>query len=133
MVNDFEKLARGMLADFDARTPGQFLNEPLDLTTAQAYALQTEITRLREQRGERVIGYKVGCTSKPIQAQLGVDEPIFGRLFETECHSSGVRVPCSQYANLAVEGELAVRLTRTCPTSPFQRKIVDRRSPRCFR
>jgi 2-keto-4-pentenoate hydratase len=118
MVNDLQKLARGMLADFDARTPGQFLGESLDLTTADAYALQTEITRLREQRGERVIGYKVGCTSKPIQAQLGVDGPIFGRLFDTECHSTGVRLPCSRYANLAVEGELAVRLARDLPNEP---------------
>jgi 2-keto-4-pentenoate hydratase len=110
MVVDLQELARRMLADYDASTPGRLFAEPLDLTTVQAYALQAEIARLREERGEHVIGYKVGCTSGAIQTQLGVREPVFGRLFDTECHPSGVHLPSGHFANLAVEGELAVRL-----------------------
>jgi 2-keto-4-pentenoate hydratase len=110
MVVDFQKLAVRMLANYDARTPGQLASDGFELTTAQAYALQAEITRLREKRGEQVIGYKVGCTSKPIQAQLGVKEPIFGRLFSTGCFRSGASLSYAHFANLAVEGELAVRL-----------------------
>ncbi len=105
-------LARRMLADYDDRTPGRCIDAPLGLTTMQAYALQAEIARLREERGERVIGYKVGCTSHAIQAQVGVTEPIFGRLFDTGCHRSGVRLSSAQFANLAVEGELAVWLSQ---------------------
>jgi 2-keto-4-pentenoate hydratase len=112
MIVDLREVAERMLADYDARTPGQLVGEPHDLSTAQAYALQAETARLRERRGEKVIGYKVGCTSRPIQAQLGVNEPIFGRLFDTERHPSGVHVSSSRYANLAVEGEMAVRLSR---------------------
>src|SRR3954462_585341 len=70
MVVDLQELARRMLADFDARTPSQLFAEPLDLTTVQAYALQAEIARLRDERGETVIGYKVGCTSPAVQQQL---------------------------------------------------------------
>jgi 2-keto-4-pentenoate hydratase len=117
MVVDHQELARRMLADYDARTPGRLVCEPLEMTTVQAYAIQAEIARLREQRGEKIIGYKVGCTSRPIQAQLGVTEPIFGRLFDTECHSSGARLSATCYANLAVEGEMAVRLSKDLPTS----------------
>src|SRR5712691_5156430 len=51
MVDGAQELARRMLADYDARTPGQLFSEPLDLTTVQAYALQAEIARLREERG----------------------------------------------------------------------------------
>lgn len=119
MVADFQELAERILADYDARTPGQFLAEPLDLTTAQAYALQAEIARLREQRGEKVFGYKVGCKSRPIQVQLAVEEPIFGRLFDTECHPSGARLSFARYANLAVEGEMAVRLSKDLPVGPL--------------
>jgi 2-keto-4-pentenoate hydratase len=99
-----------MLADFDARSPGRRAPEPVDLTVAQAYDLQSEIARLREERGERILGYKVGCTSKAIQAQLGVTEPVFGRLFASECHPSGVHLSTARFANLAIEGEIAVRL-----------------------
>ena len=106
MVVDLQELARRMLADYDARTPGQLFGEALDLTTVQAYALQAEIARLREQRGEKVIGYKVGCTSPAVQQQLGIGEPIFARIFDTGCLPCGAKLSYRCYANLAVEGEL---------------------------
>lgn len=112
MVADLQELARRMLADYDARTPGQVFVEPLDLTTAQAYAVQAEVARLREARGEKVIGYKVGCTSPAVQQQLGIGEPIFARIFDTGCLPCGAQLSYRHYANLAVEGELAVRLGR---------------------
>jgi 2-keto-4-pentenoate hydratase len=119
MIVGLQELARKILADNDARTPGRLSAEPLDLTTAQAYAVQAEITRLREQRGENILGYKVGCTSRAIQAQLGVDEPIFGRLFDTESHPPGAHLSAARYANLAVEGEIAVRLSNNLPCEPL--------------
>ena len=117
MVGDLQELAQRMLADYDARTPGQFFGERLDLTTVQAYALQAEIARLREQRGEKVIGYKVGCTSAAVQQQLGIGEPIFARIFDTGCFPSGAKLSYRCYANLAVEGELAVRLGQAVSAS----------------
>jgi 2-keto-4-pentenoate hydratase len=116
MILDLQELARRMLADYDARTPGQLFADPLDLTTVQAYALQAEIVRLREQRGEKVIGYKVGCTSLAVQQQLGIGEPIFARIFETGCFPCGATLSYRCYANLAVEGELAVRLGQDLST-----------------
>ncbi len=109
---NFQQLARRMLADYDARTPGELFADPIDLTIHQAYALQTAITRLRGARGERVIGYKLGCTSPAVQRQLGIAEPIFAPLFDSGLYDSGVRLSRAGFANLAVEGELAVRLAR---------------------
>jgi len=111
------ELARRMLMDYDARTPNQIFRQPLTLTIEEAYQLQGEVGRLREQRGEKIIGYKVGCISTAIQQQLGISEPIFGRLFDTERHSSGARLSCANYANLAIEGEVAVRLTEDVPAT----------------
>ena len=121
MIVDIQELARRMLAAYDARTPGQCLALPLNLTIAQAYDVQAEVARLREDRGEKIIGYKVGCTSRLIQEQLGIKEPIFGRLFDTECHDSGARISHTSYANLAVEGELAIRLATDLPASKLDR------------
>jgi 2-keto-4-pentenoate hydratase len=115
MAVDIAALARRVLADHDARTPCQ----PLDLTSDQAYALQAEIARLRVLRGETVIGYKLGCTSKAIQQQLGIHEPIYGRLFATGCFASGARLSRAHYANLAIEGELALRLANDLSDSPL--------------
>jgi 2-keto-4-pentenoate hydratase len=111
--------ARHLLADFDSLTPWRSFVPPDDLTTEQAYALQGEVARLREARGERIIGYKVGCTSRAIQDQLGIREPIFARIFDTNCYPTASRLAHARFANLAIEGELAIRLSQDLPRDPL--------------
>lgn len=110
--DEVRRIAISLLAGLDARKPGTPSCGPSELSTAEAYDLQAAVSRLREGRGERVIGYKVGCTSRPIQEQLKVREPIFGRIFDTGSFRSGARLSHAAFANLAIEGELAVRLGR---------------------
>jgi 2-keto-4-pentenoate hydratase len=107
------------LHDYDALAPWQSFTPDAGLTREQAYALQAEIARLREDRGERIIGYKIGCTSRAIQEQLGIGEPIFGRLFDTGCFPADSRLAHGHFANLAIEGELAIRLSRDLPGHSF--------------
>ena len=113
--NELRDWARCLLADFDARRPWASFVPPDGLTPERAYAIQGEVARLREDRGERIIGYKIGCTSRAIQDQLGIREPIFGRIFDTGCFPAGSRLGHASYANLAIEGELALRLVRELP------------------
>ncbi len=86
--------------------------------TSRAYALQAEEAHKRERRGDTVIGYKIGCTSGVIRRQLEIDEPIYGRLFASGRHESGVRLSHGNFVNLAIEGELAVRLGNDLPGNP---------------
>ncbi len=111
--------ARRQLADYDAHNPGTLFAEGVLLDVAQGYALQSAVARLRCGRGERIIGYKVGCTSPTIRAQLGIDHCVTGRLYDSERHSSGAVLSRRQYANLAIEGELAVELSREPAASDF--------------
>ncbi len=104
-------LAARQLADYRARTPGTFFGEdhpPLSLD--EAYAVQGEVATLRAAEGEPVGGYKVGCTGPNVREQFGMDGPVRGFLYGTELYPSGVELSHASYANLAVEGELAVRL-----------------------
>ena len=86
-----------LLDDYDALRPWRTFAPPVGLTAERSYSLQGEVARLREGRGERVIGYKIGCTSRAIQDQLGIREPIFARLFDTACFpsASGSAMPDS--------------------------------------
>jgi 2-keto-4-pentenoate hydratase len=104
--------ARHLLADFDSLRQWRSFVPPDELTLEQAYTLQGEVARLREERGERVIGYKIGCTSPAIQAQLGIREPICARLFDTNRFPAASRLSRNRFANLAIEGELAIRLSQ---------------------
>jgi 2-keto-4-pentenoate hydratase len=106
------RLAARQLADYRARTPGTFFaeeNRPR-LSLDDAYAVQAEVARLRAAEGEPVAGYKVGATGAGVREQFGMDGPIRGLLYGTELYPSGAELSHSSYANLAIEGELTVRL-----------------------
>ena len=125
LSHDLTEWSRRLLADYDAHRPWQSFVPPVGMTQDEAYALQGEVARLREARGERIIGYKIGCTSRAIQEQLGIGEPIFGRLFDTGCFPSGSHLAHARFASLAVEGELAVRLSRDLPSEPLSDEDYD--------
>jgi len=103
--------ASRQLADYDARQPGTLFAEGVVLDVAGGYELQSAVAQLRRDRGERMIGYKVGCTSARIRAQLGIDHCVTGRLYDSEQHASGAIQSRNDYASLAIEGELAVELS----------------------
>lgn len=123
---NIEELAKRQLYDYDRHEPGGvFSGASLSMTVDEAYALQMAVVRLRVQRGERVAGYKIGCVSPVMQAQLGLDGPVFGHVFELECHKSGVVLNPQDFDGLAVEGEFAVRIARDIPNANWLRVHPD--------
>jgi 2-keto-4-pentenoate hydratase len=59
------------------------------------------------RNGERIIGWKVGATSRAVMDQLEIDEPIFGRMTSGSEYSPSREVPATDFCCLAVEGEIA--------------------------
>ena len=104
-----DSLAERMLADYDAVNPGTVFKEGLRLQINDALRLQTAVTHLREARGETVIGYKIGCVAPGNQKMMGLDHPVWGRLWKREAHKDGVTLDKADYANIAVEAEFGVR------------------------
>lgn len=120
MQTDLDQLARRQVADYDMAQPGTAFGEPgLRLTTAEAYELQFKIVQLRLLRGEVIAGYKVGCISRAVQSQLGMDEPVFGHIFAAELHTSGANLEAKRFERLAVEGEFAVRIAQDVPDADW--------------
>ena len=50
------------------------------ITIEHAYRIQERMIARRVQAGEKIIGKKIGVTSKPVQDMLGVYQPDFGQL-----------------------------------------------------
>ncbi len=66
-----------------------------DLTEADAYRVQMAVVTTKVERGDRVIGRKVGATSRAIQQLLRIDEPIYGTLLESNQVANGKTISLS--------------------------------------
>jgi 2-keto-4-pentenoate hydratase len=83
-----------------------------DLDLQDAYAIQTINIQRRTTAGQRVIGRKVGLTSRPMQEMLGVDEPDFGVLTDEMIVEDGDLIPLDRLVQPRVEAELAFVMER---------------------
>ena len=72
-----------------------------------AYAVAERNTHRRVAEGARIIGKKIGLTSKAVQAQLGVNQPDFGVLFNDMEYLSGDTVPACRLLQPKIEAEIA--------------------------
>ena len=52
-----------ILEDYDAKIPGTIFKEKIEIGNEDALLIQSYVARLREKRGEVIIGYKIGCVS----------------------------------------------------------------------
>jgi 2-keto-4-pentenoate hydratase len=87
-----------------------FADPGFTLDLRQAYELHGAVSALRVAGGDRVIGYKVGCIGAGTAAQFGMIGPIRGYLYESEARRNGERLSAAAFAELAIEGEMALRI-----------------------
>lgn len=77
-----------------------------------AYEVQRTVASAREAAGAKVVGRKVGLTSKAVQAQLGVGSPDFGVLFDDMAYVTRQPIALSRFVQPRVEAEIAFVLNR---------------------
>jgi 2-oxopent-4-enoate/cis-2-oxohex-4-enoate hydratase len=76
----------------ERRTVAPLRERGLDLGIDDAYAISLGILERRLKDGERVVGKKIGVTSKAVQDMLGVHQPDFGFLTDRMWIASGATV-----------------------------------------
>lgn len=72
-----------------------------------AYAVQTAIYRAKLAQGRRVVGWKIGLTSKAMQSALNIDIPDSGILFDDMVFDHGAIVPPGRFIQPRIEAEIA--------------------------
>ncbi|MFA5120691.1 2-keto-4-pentenoate hydratase [Zavarzinia sp.] len=80
--------------------------EPTD--AAGAYAVQRLNTEHWVGQGRRITGRKIGLTAKAVQAQLGVDQPDYGVLFDDMAIDDGGTLFASKVLQPKAEAEIAL-------------------------
>ena len=111
-VKELDIFANKILEDYDFKNPGAIFKEKKIITNEDALLIKSNVARLREKRGEKVIGYKIGCVSKDTQKKMGFTQPACGYLWKNELYSSGVELNKKDYTNPAMEAEFGVILNR---------------------
>ncbi|MBT4939949.1 MAG: 2-keto-4-pentenoate hydratase [Rhodospirillaceae bacterium] len=91
-----------------------------------AYAVQEINTERRLASGARMVGRKIGLTSKLVQKQLGVDRPDFGILFADMSVPDGEEVDTSTLLAPRVEAEISYVLEKDIIfEKPTNSEVID--------
>jgi 2-oxo-hept-3-ene-1,7-dioate hydratase len=108
-----EAIADELVEAGRSRTPVPLLHtryEGMDIE--DSYAVQKLWASRLEAQGKRVVGRKIGLTSKAMQAATGITEPDYGVIFDDMVLENGSVVEWKQYTHPRIEVELAFRLNQ---------------------
>lgn len=78
-----------------------------DATVEDSYAIQGVWRDRMIADGRRLVGRKIGLTSKAMQQATGITEPDYGVMFDDTVYESGAEIPVSSFSNVRIEVELA--------------------------
>lgn len=78
-----------------------------DSTASTGYRIQSLLTRARLDAGHAPTGRKIGLTSPGIRAQLGVDQPDFGVLFDDMTRTQDTPIDSGPLLQPRIEAEIA--------------------------
>ena len=83
-----------------------------DMTVEDAYAVQERMIARRIEAGERIVGKKIGVTSKVVMNMLGVYRPDFGYLLDGMIYNEGESIEFDSMIQPKAEGEIAFILKK---------------------
>ena len=111
MAVPVQDLARQLVAAEHQHAPLPPLTETYpELTVSDAYAAQLAVIERKVAQGARVVGKKIGLTSKAMQQMFAVDQPDYGHLLDTMAIANGGEAPMARLLQPRVEGEIAFLL-----------------------
>lgn len=119
----FDAAARLAEAERTGRQIGLLSKQYPGMTLDEAYAVQSAFVGLRlSEPGRHRIGWKIGLTSRAMQAQLGISTPDSGVLLDDMAFEDSALVPKGRFIAPRVEVELAfiMRTPLEGPVTPTQ-------------
>ena len=108
---EIDGLARKLAAARRDRVCCEPITAMVEFGIDDAYAIQRAGTALRLERGEAIVGWKLGYTSLAMRAQMGIDNPNFGPLTDVMLLATGDAASPS-LMQPRVEPEIGLRFAR---------------------
>lgn len=78
-----------------------------EATVEDSYAIQGVWRDQQIAAGRRLVGRKIGLTSKAMQAATGITEPDYGVMFDDTVYENGSVIDYDRFLNVRIEVELA--------------------------
>ena len=95
-------------AELKASDVTKITDDHPEMDWIDAYAIQDEIRRRKESRGNKIIGLKAGLTSFAKMKQMGVASPVFGFVADYMACIDGGEIKTSELIHPKVEAEICV-------------------------
>lgn len=106
--HQIEKIADDLAAAEDSRTMIPLLTAQYpDMEVEDSYAVQNEWKRRGIASGRKLIGRKIGLTSRVMQEATGITEPDYGAIFADQVYENGSEIEHDRFSNVRIEVELA--------------------------
>jgi 2-oxo-hept-3-ene-1,7-dioate hydratase len=83
-----------------------------EMTIADSYAVQKAWVEIKLAEGRRVIGHKIGLTSRAMQSMFNINEPDYGVLLDDMLYNSGAEIPIDRFIAPMLENEIAFILSK---------------------
>jgi 2-oxopent-4-enoate/cis-2-oxohex-4-enoate hydratase len=94
------------------KTVSPLTSRGFDITIEDAYHIQQHMLARRIEKGEKVVGKKIGVTSKAVMNMLGVGQPDFGYLLDGMVYNEGESIPMDTLIQPKAEGEIAFLMNK---------------------
>jgi len=88
-----------------------------DISIEAAYDVQDGFVAKQLAHPDAIAGWKVGCTSRAIREQFGLNQPVAARIFRSQVHHSGATLEASAFIDCAVEAEIVFRIADGVPAA----------------
>ena len=82
------------------------------MTIDDAYKIQKNWMDIKKKEGRKVVGHKIGLTSRAMQKNMGIDEPDFGTLLDDMVFEEGSTINSADFLDPKIEVELAFILNK---------------------
>lgn len=125
MSRQHDEAAKALFeAEADRRQIGLLSKCHPDWTMDDAYAVQASLVKRKLASGRRIIGWKIGLTSKAMQDALKINIPDSGILFDDMLFEDGAVVPRDRFIQPRVEAEIAFVMGKDLRGSDVSRDNV---------
>ena len=122
---DHARAARDLLqAEETGQQIGLLTKRHPEMGLDDAYQVQNAILAAKLAQGRRVIGWKIGLTSKAMQYALNIDIPDSGILFDDMIFALGATVPKGRFIQPRIEAEIAFVMKDSIGGADLTRKDV---------